>query len=376
VSGAAPAGADGPAGLAARFAGARWRDVVTRRQALPALPDHVLLHAGPAFEGAPPAPVLNAAAQALCFEGLATTAGEAATLIESGRAVLMPAQDAWVATPLAQVVSASMPLAVVGGGRRIFLAPLVEGTPPALRFGSADPACLGRMAAIAALGLDVIAPLLRAHPVGLDVVIERALATGDECHGRTAAANEALLAAIDGLPASAVALLAANPNFVLPVLMAAAGWLLAGGDGEPQPGAIEAVGGNGVQFGFRTHGAGEWTRVAALPPVGGRLPGREAATPLGAIGDSAVIDFCGLGGQAMHLAPLLAAEWAAWMQGDPLARRQAVVDPRTGLVDLDRIAAGGTVPQVNLAILDRDGAAGLLGRGFSLPPATLFGLPG
>lgn len=370
-----PDPAHGAAALAGRFAGACLRDVVPRRAALPALPDHVLLHAGPAFTGPPPAPVLNAAAQALCFEGLAATAGEAASLIASGRATLMPAQDAGVATPLAQVVSASMPLAVVGSRRRTFLAPLVEGTPPALRFGSADPACLGRMATLATFGFQVLAPRLRAHPVALDAVIEQALEAGDECHGRTATANEALLAAITGLSAGDAALPAANANFVLPVLMAAAGWLLSGGDGEPQAGRIAAVGGNGLQFGFRVHGRTAWTCMPASPPVGARLPGREAAVLLGAIGDSAVIDFCGLGGQAMHLAPALAAEWAAWLAGDPLARRRAVVDPASGLVDPGRIATSGTEPQVNLAIVDRDGIQGLLGRGFSLPTPALFVAP-
>jgi len=365
----------GAASLAGRFAGACLRDMVPRRAALPALPDHVLLHAGPAFEGPPPTPVLNAAALALCFEGMAASIEEAAGLIMSGRATLMPAQDAGVATPLAQVVSASMPLAVVGSHRRTFLAPLVEGTPPALRFGSADPACLGRLADIATFGFQVLAPLLRARPVALDAVIEKALAAGDECHGRTAAANEALLAAIAGLSAVDAALPAANANFVLPVLMAAAGWLLSGGDGEPRPGRIAAVGGNGLQFGFRVHGDTAWTCMPAVPPAGGRLPGREAAVPLGAIGDSAVIDFCGLGGQAMHLAPALAAEWSAWLQGDPLARRQAVVDPASGLVDPGCITTSGTGPQVNLAILDRDGGQGLLGRGFSLPAPALFGAP-
>jgi len=89
-----------------------------------------------------------------------------------------------------------------------------------------------------------------------------------------------------------------------------------------------------------------------------------------------VIDFCGLGGQAMHLAPALAAEWAQWLQGDALARRKAVVDAGSGCVDLPRVLASGTVPQVNLAILDLDGACGLLGRGFSLPDRALFCLDG
>ncbi|MCA3140546.1 MAG: DUF1116 domain-containing protein, partial [Rhodocyclaceae bacterium] len=127
----------GPAALAARFAGAAWLDVVTRRQALPALDDAVLLHAGPAFDGALPAPVRNAAIQALRFERLAADDAEAVRLLASGRVRLQPAQDHGVATPLAQVVSASMPLARAGSARRTFLAPLVEGTPPALRFGSA-----------------------------------------------------------------------------------------------------------------------------------------------------------------------------------------------------------------------------------------------
>lgn len=367
-------GPHGAAALAARFAGAAWLDVVTRRQALPALPDHVLLHAGPAFDGAVPVPVRHAAIQALRFEGVATTDSAAADLLSSGRVLLQPAQDAGVVTPLAQVVSASMPLAVIGSARRTCLAPLVEGTPPALRFGSLDAGCRERMAVIAALGLRVLAPLLRAHPVRLDTLIERALAGGDECHGRTALANETLVVSIDGLSSTDAVLPASNANFVLPVLMAAAGWLLAGGEGEPVRGRIAGAGGNGVRFGLRVHGRDGWTSVPAQPPVGGRLPGREDATALGAIGDSAVIDFCGLGGQAMHLAPALAAEWAEWMIGDPLTRRKAVVDPGSGCVDLARLIASGTVPQVNLAILDRDGTCGLLGRGFSLPERALFGL--
>jgi hypothetical protein len=198
-------------------------------------------------------------------------------------------------------------------------------------------------------------------------VIEHALAAGDECHGRTAAANERLLAVLDGLSAGDAALIAANPNFVLPVLMAAACGLLG-----RQPSGVAAVGGNGEAFGFRLHGAAAWTVVPAQPPVGGRLPGREHAAALGAIGDSAVLDFCGLGGQAMHLAPSLSSEWASLLVDDPVARRSAVIDPQSGLVDVARVVAGGPVPQVNLAILDRTGRSGLLGRGFYLPPSALF----
>ena len=103
-------GPHGPAALAARFAGAAWLDVVTRREALPALDDAVLLHAGPAFEGALPAPVRNAAIQALRFERLAADDAEGASLLAAGRVRLQPAQDHGVATPLAFLQVSIMPL--------------------------------------------------------------------------------------------------------------------------------------------------------------------------------------------------------------------------------------------------------------------------
>ena len=55
----------------------------------------------------------------------------------SGNVVrLEPAQNYGVVTPLAQVVSHSMPMAVVGDARSQAYAPLSEGPVPALRFGS------------------------------------------------------------------------------------------------------------------------------------------------------------------------------------------------------------------------------------------------
>lgn len=57
---------------------------------------------------------------------------------------------------------------------------------------------------------------------------------------------------------------------------------------------------------------------------------------------------------------------------EPLARRRVVIDPLTGIVDVDRILATGKRPQANLAILDAHARQALLGRGFYQPPASLF----
>ena len=349
------------------FAGAAWRNVVRRHVALPHLGRDVLLHAGPPFEGAPPAPVRQAAVQALLFEGLADDAAAAQALLATGAVRLVPAQDHGVATPLAQVVSAAMPLAEVGDGSTQAWAPLVEGPPPALRFGTSDPAALPRLQAVTELGLQRLAPLLQAQPLPLAPVIAQALAEGDECHGRTGAANAALLERLDGLADADRAVLAGSPGFVLTILMAAAAWRMR------QPGAhIAAAGGNGLRFGLRLHGETHWRAIGATPPTGTRFPAHAGAAALGAIGDSAVLDFCGLGGQALLAAPALCEEWRGSLPSDLAQRRAAVSDAATGLVAPDSVAASGLPPLVNLAVLDASGAAGLIGRGWYAPDPALF----
>jgi len=349
------------------FEGAMLRDVVLRRDALPALGPTVLLHAGPPFQGEPPPAVRHACAQALLFERLAADAAQARAMVSDGAVDLQPAQDHGVVTPLAQVVSASMPLAAVGDETTVAWAPLVEGPPPALRFGTQAPEARARLSAIAVFGLERLAPLLRARPVAMVPIVARALAEGDECHARTGAANAALIDALVGLSTDDRAMLQASPGFVLTLLMAAACWRLRRADR-----GVAAVGGNGVDFGVRLHGQRGWHWSPAAAPAGIRMPGHAETDALGAIGDSAVIDFCGLGGQALAAAPALREEWQQVLPEALAMRRAAVIDPATGLVDAARVAASGLAPLVDLAILDRQGAHGLIGRGVFAPETALF----
>ncbi len=351
------------------FETAMLRDVVRRRDALPHLAPTVLLHAGPPLDGRLPEPVRNASIQALLYEGLAADEATARALLATRAVELQPAQDHGVATPLAQVVSASMPLVAVGSSQSVRWAPLIEGPAPALRFGTVDAQARERLAAMADFGLARLGPLLRAAPVALHPVVLHALAQGDECHARTGAANEALACAIGGLVEEERSMLRSNPGFTLPILMAAALWRL-----QQQTTGLAACGGNGVEFGFRLHGDTRWHTQAATPPVGTRFAGHDDTAALGAIGDSAVVDFCGLGGQAIAAAPALCEEWQSALPPLLRAQRRAVVDPATGLVDPARVAASGVSPLVNLAVMDGAGKAGLIGRGVYRPGAALFGL--
>jgi hypothetical protein len=349
------------------FRQALWFDIVPRAAVCPGLSPQVLLHAGPPYRGAPPAPVVHSAIQALLFEGLAADASGAHDLLSRGTVTLRPAQDHGIATPLAQVVSASMLLVAVRQGNHVYHAPIVEGPAPALRFGSAAPECRERLREIGAWTLSSVAPIVRRTPLAIDEVIGAAVAAGDECHSRTVAANEALVCRLHGLDAGGATGLRSNPAFVLPVLMAAAAAVLRAGQSD-----IEAIGGNGIDFGFRRRGASAWRQLPAEAPRGVRFAGHEATAPLAAIGDSVVIDICGLGGLALAAAPQLVAEWSAVLPADALTRRRILIDPLSGIVDPGRILRAATSPLINLAIIDRQGRAGLIGRGFYSPPISLF----
>jgi hypothetical protein len=340
---------------------------------LPDLPADTLLHAGPPFDdGALPPAVRNAAVHAVIYEGLAVDPDAAGQLVDAGRLRFVPAQDHGVVTPLAQVVSRSMPVLHVGDEVGVSYAPLAEGPPPALRFGSSDPACVARARACAEMALRELGPWIARNPVAIDAIVRVALSSGDECHSRTAAANQALADALQGMPRAGLEAIRANPGFVLTALMAASAWaLLRLSTGRPR--AIVAAGGNGVRFGLRLAGDTAWRSVPANAPIGPRFLHAKEATALGAIGDSAVIDMCGLGGQALAWAPELAAEWQALLSPEWASRSASVLDPERGTVDIDCILASGCVPSIHLAMLDAEGKLGLLGRGFYQPPMAVFG---
>ena len=353
------------------FAGASWMDVVRRAEVLPALDARTLLHAGPPLDGPPPPPMRNAAAQALVFEGLAPDLADGLAMLERQAVVLLPAQDHGVVTPLAQVVSRSMPLAVVGDGDCRVCAPLIEGAPPALRFGSPDAASLQRLAEVSAFGLGPLRDALAREPVALAPVIGRALAAGDECHSRTDEAHRHLLASLTWLSPLDLSQLVGVRGFSLPILMAAAGWALRR-HAAGQAHAIVVAGGNGVRFGIRLAGSAGWHVATADAPRGVLFGAGGEADVLPAIGDSAVLDFCGLGGQALLASPALASEWQELLPSDAVQRCRDSVDATTGIVDARRVCASGQVPRVNLAMLDATGVRGLVGRGFYEPPVDLF----
>lgn len=353
-----------------------------------------LLHAGPPLHDprSPPAPLRSAAVLTALHEGWATDEAQAEAMLADGWLRLRPAQAAGCVTPLAAVVSAGTPLFGVGdeasAAGALIWAPVSALRGPDTRMGHRDPGVLARLTERD----QVLAPALaqwlaQRGPMPLWPLAAQGLAEGDDLHSRTAAANTALVAAWqDGLPAALTEALGATPLFFLTLWMAACARLLRAAEGGDAPDLITRAGGNGERFGIALAGRpADWISVPAAAPTGWRLPGAPAqAQPLGAIGDSAVIDLLGLGAQRLAHAPeprtVLAAGLPAGGLPDAralLAREHPELQPPWPLgIRLSRVRQTGILPMVALAMVAADGRTGLLGRGLYRPPRALFDAAG
>jgi hypothetical protein len=355
--------------------------------ALVGLPRDVLLHAGPPLAGSalPPAPILNSACVAAVFEGLASTLDEAERAIAAGAIRLAPAQDHGIVTPLAAVVSASMLLHEVGdaaaAGRAVSYAPINGGGGPAPRLGRRDMAVVEHLRWLNGSFAAWLAEARR-HPIPLIPLADRALAAGDDCHGRTVAATALLRQQLSPAPGGAEArFLEQGPSFFLNLWMAACRCMLTAAAGEPGASLVVAAGGNGRETGIQLAGLpGRWFRAPARPPRGHLGPWPEDRA-LGAIGDSAIVDVLGFGAMAMAHAPAQREALGRFMPADGLQRPAELLAARhpafrrvvayCGL-PARRVVALGRTPLISLGILDARGEAGRLGGGIYEMPLEPF----
>ena len=344
--------------------------------------DNVLLHAGPPFPdpGAITRPILNSACVAAVYEGVAPSLDAAERMIASEEILLKPAQDVNVVTPLAAVVSASMPLHSVydawRGQHRAF-APINGGIRPSLRLGLKSQAVLDHVKWLNTRCLDVLRGGL-AEGIALVPLAVEGLKGGDDCHGRTPVAGAALVQELfdrspNGIGDDEVLeFLKGSPSIFLNLWMAATKLMMSRAEGVQGSGFVTAAGGNGRDAGIQVSAfPGRWYTVPATPPEGAfdvELPPSRA---LGAIGDSAVVDAFGLGAMAkMGSEPPTSPGSVHGMSVGEHPYFKA-----TGLklgIPAKAIAEGGHGLQVSLGILDREGEMGRLGGGIYQMPIVPF----
>lgn len=378
-------------------------DVRSAREAIPALQERKLLHAGPpiAWERMC-GPMRGAVLGACLYEGWAKDEGEALALAESGAIGFEPCHHQNAVGPMAGIISPSMPVFVVEDtthGNRTYCT-LNEGLGKVLRYGAYAPAVLERLRWMQAVLGPALGRAIR-HMRGVDVhsIMAQALQMGDEGHNRNKAATllftrllgPALVETGKSSAETAAVLrfIGENDHFHLNASMAAAKAIALAGANVPHSSVVVTMARNGVDFGIRVSGLGDRWFTGPAQPIQGLYfagYGPEDANP--DIGDSAITETCGLGAFAMAGAPAI-VQFIGGTPADALRYTSEMYDitvtsnPLFGLpaldfhgvptgIDIRQVCRLNMPPVINTGIAHREPGVGQIGAGIVHPPMECF----
>lgn len=369
------------------------------------LTPRTILHAGPPVEwDRMCGPQKRAVLGAIRFEGWAEDAASAEALIVEGEVTLQPCYRYGAVGPMTGIISPSMPGIVVQNdafGTRAF-STFNEGRGNTLWFGVCTDKTLVRLRWIR----DVFAPAIRAgirqgEPLNVFDVVAQGLQMGDECHARSGACTAILIRTLvpmmldagvsSGTVADVVRFMADNSHFFLNFTMAGVKATMEAAHGIPYSTLVTAMSRNGVDFMLRVSGLAETWLVAPAPALDGALyySGYSIEDAAGDIGDSAIIETCGLGGMAIAAAPTVAA-FVGGSVADEIAavRRLRTITlaghPRFNLptmdfeeaplgIDVRRVVETQIVPFIDTGVLhERKPTAGQIGAGVAHAPLDVF----
>jgi len=363
------------------------------------LPSNTLLHAGPPFEDVKqiPAPIMNSACVATVFEGIATDFDVAQSMITSGEINLQPAQEYSVVTPLAAVVSASMPVHRIDGtgGNGPVYAPINGGSRPSLRLGLRSDAVLNHIRWLNSTFAQLLEAAfasstnkLRDTGIPLVPLAVQGLIGGDDCHGRTVVANKLMMDAVlepnkrKQLDADTLEFIESSPSLFLNVWMAASKFIMRSVEGMKDASFVTAVAGNGVNVGIQVAGLpGRWFVANATAPVGSFDVDVPTSRAIGAIGDSAVVEGLGLGAMAVHHAPEQLKQFKNYLPENLDNRvNQLLCGEHDAFNTLGQklglcartVVSLDSAPVVALGIIDKLGEKGRLGGGIYEMPVEPF----
>jgi hypothetical protein len=361
---------------------------------VPGLRAGLLLHAGPPIEFARVCdPQRRALTAAAVFEGWAPDRAAAERMLADGEIALEPGNAHDHVGPMTGVCSPSMPVWVVeADGVRAF-STLNEGPGRTLWFGVGDDEAVDRLRFFR----DVLGPTLarlldHRGPVDVLGLAAQGLNMGDELHMRSQATGNLLmrdlLSAFAALGGEAAArFIAGNHHFFLNLTMAGCKCASLAASDVDGASVVTLMSRNGTDMGLQLSGLpGLWFTAPAAPVQDTLL--REGFTPDDAaldIGDSAVIECCGLGGMALAAAPAV----AAFFGGDAaaagartelmgeicVARSQRFTIGARGTpmgIDARLVAELEVTPQITTGVLHAHSGVGQIGAGVAHQPLEPF----
>jgi hypothetical protein len=379
-------------------------DVVVAADAVPALGNRVLLHAGPPIEWERMCgPMRGAVAGAIVFEGWAGDLDAAEALARSGAVAFRPNHDFGAVGPMTGITTRSMPLMAVENrryGNRAYCA-LNEGLGKVMRFGGNDAEVLARLAWLRDVLGPALGKALRASGgIALKPLIARGLAMGDEMHQRNVACTSLILRQLapwlartvrDGERlAEILTFIGGNDQFFLNVAMAMGKAITDPARGVEGSSVVTAMCRNGTDFGIRVSGTDDdWFTAPVEMPQGLYFPGFSEADANPDMGDSAIVETIGLGGFAMAASPAVAGFLGAGSASSAALFTKAMGEITAGEnlewtipaldfagvptgIDVRLVADTGIAPAINTGIAHKKPGIGQVGAGVVRAPMACF----
>ncbi|MCL2463971.1 MAG: DUF1116 domain-containing protein [Micrococcales bacterium] len=382
-------------------------DVVQARTVIDVLAGDrpTLLHAGPPIAyGAAIPPMQGSCVGAVLFEGWAKDEAAARELLASGAVALVPCHSVGAVGPMSGIISPHMAVVVVENrvtGNRAY-STMNEGIGRVLRFGAFDAEVRDRLAWMR----DVLGVALSAALHALDggyplaPLMARAITMGDEFHQRNIAASA--LFAQDMAPMLARAQLDLNTvfevtdflrrtdQFFLNLAMAASKAAADAAQAIGEGSVVTAMTRNGVDFGIRVAGLGDrWFTAPVNTPQGLFFTGYDQSQACPDVGDSAILETCGLGGMAMIAAPGVTRFVGAGGFDDALAISEEMAEIVVGHnpampiptwnyqgtvvgVDVRKVVQTSITPVINTGIASLEPGVGQIGAGTVRAPLACF----
>jgi hypothetical protein len=379
-------------------------DVIPAAEAIPALRENMILHAGPPIEwDRMCGPMHGAVAGIAVFEGWASNLDVAAEMAAAGEFEFHPNHHFDAVGPMTGMTTISQPVLVVENrafGNRAYCA-LNEGLGKVMRFGGNDAEVLARLAWLRdEFGPAVGAALRSREGIPLKHLVARGLTMGDEMHQRNVACSGLLLRELapamartakdNGALADALAFIGGNDQFFLNIAMALGKAIMDPVRGIEGSSVVTAMSRNGTDFGIRVSGTGDtWFTAPVEMPEGLYFPGFTEADANPDMGDSTIIETIGLGGFAMAAAPAVAGFVGAGAASEAATTTRAMGEITLGEnpewtipaldyagvptgIDIRLVVESGLAPTINTGIAHREPGIGQVGAGVVRAPLACF----
>ena len=382
-----------------------WVGVRPAIECVPDMREGLILHSGPEIEWDEMSETQRQGGiNGVLFEGYAKTREVAEHLLKTGEITFASGNDYHIVVPGSGIATPSMVMNIVedrNSGVRGFCAPFEGPNRGGLAgwgvYNEAIDKHLHNMSDV--IGPAITRMLEEAGGMALKRIMVRGVEMGDELHSRQDACGLILTNELakmifdtksmnDDEKRQVMDLIFGTVRFFHPLGMASAMSGLEAARHVPYSTVVTAMEGNGVTYGIKVAGLGNQWFTAPAP----RLEGEYVAADIKVedvlpwIGDSCMLEACGLGGSAAAAAPaVMRSQGLSWMDGIErsrlteeitLARHESYLVPALDYqgtplgIDIRKVLRTGIEPVIHGGIISKSGKR--LGAGVAHVPMKCF----